>query len=313
MNIEKEEINILFTSSDAELKCYLKNLLEGEGYKVHIKSIEEIASEDIIIKKNIDTILLDVDINNVIDLCKKIRNNFLLRHIPIIFLTEKEDTIEKIKGIYAGADDYVEKPIKAGELLTRIKASIWRANRNLDANPLTKLPGNVSILKEINKRLEKKELFCVAYADLDKFKEYNDYYGFERGDKIIQLTAKIISQAIYQLAPFNGFVGHIGGDDFVFITDMDVINKVCEKIISDFDISIISFYREEELKKGYLIVKTREGKVSSVPIMTISIGVATNKKQEFTHVGQIIQIATELKNYAKTFSKSIYIIDRREK
>lgn len=306
-----KEANILFLTSDGELKNFLQTLLEGEGYAVEACGNNENLFGQIRNKK-IDCLIFDFNTGGILELCKKIRYDFSLRYIPIIVIVEKEDTINKIKGIYAGADDYMEKPITAGELLARIKANLWRADRDLDANPLSKLPGNVSILKEIERRLKNNEKFCAAYADLSKFKEYNDYYGFEWGDKIIIHTAAIITNTLFELGTGNDFLGHIGGDDFFFFTLWENIKNVCEKIIEDFDKTIISFYKKDDIKRGGIYVKNRVGKISQLPVMSIAVGVATNQLRPLCHVGEVIQIATELKTYAKTFSRSIYIIDRRK-
>ena len=154
-------------------------------------------------------------------------------------------------------------------------------------------------------------LLVGSNADLDKFKEYNDYYGFEWGDKIIKHTAFTLSNAIKTIGKDTDFVGHIGGDDFLFITSLDAADAICKKIIADFDASISSFYRKEDKENGYITIKDRKGIVAKIPFMTISIGAASNYKRSITHTGQIIQIAAELKTYSKTFPKSIYIIDRR--
>ena len=250
-----EETNsVLIFTPDSELKEYIQKLLRGEGYEIEEANQLEVLQEKLSQEK-IELLLIDSIGSSTIDICKKVRSDFTLRHIPIIVIVEKENTIEKIKAIYAGADDYVEKPINAGELLTRIKANLWRANRDLDANPLTKLPGNVSIFRELEKRLRDKEFFCVGYADLDKFKEYNDYYGFEWGDRVIKHTAKILANALKEVGLPNDFLGHIGGDDFIFITGWETINNVCENIIENFDKTIPSFYKEEDIKKGYIVVK----------------------------------------------------------
>ncbi len=309
--IESIEANILLLTHAVDLKDYLKNLLESEGYKIHLCGSEEAVLQELSDKK-IDLLILDFEGIKTIEICKKTRANFTLRHIPIILLVEKEHTIEKIKGIYAGADDYTEKPPQAGEILTRIKANLWRAKRDLDANPLTKLPGNVSILRELEKRIKNNDPICVAYADLDKFKEHNDYYGFEWGDKIIKHTASVISNVLITIGTPKDFLGHIGGDDFIFITDWASIKKVCEKIIEDFNKTIPSFYKKEDTEKGYIVTKNRKGETVNVPILTISIGVASNEFRPLNHVGKIIQIITELKTYAKTFPTSIYVIDRRK-
>ncbi len=307
------EANILLLSDDSEILQYVKSLLEGEGYVVNTYTDTNsflIALEE----KNFDLIIMELkgkEINGI-ELCKAIRSNFMLRHIPIILLVEKAHTIEKIKGIYAGADDYIEKPPHAPELLTRVKASLWRAKRDLDANPLTKLPGNASILKELEKKISNKEIFCAAYADLDKFKEYNDYYGFGWGDRLIQHTASVIYNAIRELGSENDFIGHVGGDDFLFITLPESVENICKKIVYDFDMSIPSFYKEEDKERGYIVIKDRKGILAEIPFITISIGIVSTKEKKITHAGQIIEIATELKNYCKTFPKSIYIMDRRK-
>ena len=307
---DNTEFKLLVCSENENSKNFLRGLVEGEGWH-----LQECASDqqvfETLIKNKFDMLILDYQTGNPIELCKKIRNSFSLRYLPIMVLVQKEYTIEKIKIVYAGADDYIEKPIESGEILTRIKVNLWRASRDLDANPLTKLPGNVTILKEIKNRLKSSEAFCVGYVDLNKFKEYNDYYGFEWGDKVIQHTSAIVAQALKEHGDGNDFLGHIGGDDFIFITNADNIKNVCEKIIEDFDKTISTFYKPEDIARGYIIVKNREGKITATSVLSISIGVATNKYHPLKHVGEVIQIATELKAYAKTFSKSIYTIDRR--
>ncbi len=307
---ESAEFKILLFSHDEGAKEFLKKLLEGEGWLLK----ECPAAGDVLetlLSGKFDILVLDYDTHNALELCKQVRASFSLRYMPIVVMVDKTQTIEKVKTIYAGADDYIEKPFESGEVITRIKINLWRASRDLDANPLTKLPGNVSILKELKNRLKNSEEFCVAYADLNKFKEYNDYYGFEWGDKVILHTSAMISRSLRELGTPNDFLGHIGGDDFIFITDQNSIKNVCEKIIDDFDKTIPGFYKDEDYKRGYIIVKNREGKISATAILSLSIGVASNKNRTLTHVGEIIQIATELKAYAKTFAKSIYTIDRR--
>lgn len=303
------EANIIaLYSNDASLKEFLNRLLQGEGHNV-VDCENEKSLFEHLNNSNIELLILDFESVNAIEICKKIRADFTLRYITTIILVEQTHAIEKIKGIYAGADDYAEKPIQAAELLIRIKANLWRTNRDLDANPLTRLPGNVSIFKEIERRIKEKSRICVGYADLNKFKEYNDYYGFGWGDKVIKHTASVISAALKKSGTTHDFLGHEGGDDFIFITDWDTIKNVCDHVIIEFDKTITTFYKEEDLNKGYIVVKNREGKITTSPILSISIGVVTNKTRTFLHVGQVIQLATELKSCAKTFSKSIYIID----
>ena len=151
------------------------------------------------------------------EFCKELRKDVLLSHVPIIMLTGKGDIKDMVDGINAGADDYLIKPFEPESLLARINMIVKRTVRNLDANPLTHLPGNASIMEELQNLITSAKPFAVGYCDLDKFKIYNDKYGFEKGDEIIKATARVIIQASQEIGGTGVFVGHIGGDDFVFL------------------------------------------------------------------------------------------------
>ena len=305
--------NILVLVEDTQSREFISALLQGEGYNV-VTALSEPQAWENLNKNPFNLIILDFQnpAINGINFCKAIRGNFRFRHINIILLMDTQDPLTKIKGIYAGADDYIEKPVDASELLVRVKASLVRLSRDLDANPLTKFPGNVSLLKELEARTKSQAPLATGYIDLSKFKEFNDRYGFERGDQVITHTALLISNALGALGNAVDFLGHIGGDDFVFITTPDCAEEVCKRIIEDFDKTIASFYDKEDRSSGYITTKSRSGQVCKIPIMNISIGLTSNEYHTFYHIAKIIQIITELKQYAKTFGKSIYIKDRRK-
>jgi diguanylate cyclase (GGDEF)-like protein len=246
------------------------------------------------------------------DFCKELRKDVLLTHIPIIMLTGKGETKDMVKGINAGADDYLIKPFEPESLLARISMIVARTIRNLDANPLTHLPGNASIMDEIQNRISGGSLFAVGYCDLDKFKLYNDKYGFEKGDEIIKATARAIIEAAKSAASSNVFVGHIGGDDFVFISDDDIADNISQKIIDTFDVTAKSFYSQEDLEAGYIIGKDRQGNEMKAGLMSISIGIVSNVNTKITHVAQIGEIGAELKKFAKAQDKSNYVRDKRK-
>jgi diguanylate cyclase (GGDEF)-like protein len=228
-------------------------------------------------------------------------------------VTGRGDIDDKVGGIDAGADDYVVKPFEPKELLARIRMILRRTERDLEANPLTLLPGNVSILNELSRQLKSKSLFAVCYLDLDKFKAYNDKYGFEHGDDVIRETARILIRTTQQLGNPDDFIGHIGGDDFVIITTPKNTDNICRKIIADFEKTVPSFYNETDRKKGYIIARDRAGKEQKIPLLSISIGVVTNETRKIEHVAQIGEIGAELKAVAKHMERSNYVKDRRGK
>lgn len=246
------------------------------------------------------------------DFCKAMKKDILLEHIPIIMLTGKGETKDMVVGIEAGADDYIVKPFEPSALLARIKMILRRTSRSLDANPLTHLPGNSSIMEELQGRIESGKTFAVGYADLDKFKIYNDKYGFEKGDEVIRELARLLVRVVRSVGEAESFIGHIGGDDFVFVTTDELIEAVCKQLILEFDKTAPQFYNEEDRKAGYIMGKDRLGNEIKTGLLSISIGIVSNANQPITHVAQISEKGAELKKYAKSFQESIYVRDQRK-
>ncbi|MBU1121094.1 MAG: response regulator [Candidatus Omnitrophota bacterium] len=244
-------------------------------------------------------------------ICATLRKDSLFLHLPILMLTGKGEIEDKVTGLEAGADDYMVKPFSPQELLARIRMLIRRSNTNLDANPLTRLPGNVSIAKELETKLANKEIFAVLYVDIDNFKALNDYYGFKKGDEVIKEAARIIINSIQKKGTITDFIGHIGGDDFVLITAPKVAENIAKNIISEFDRVAPKFFEEKDSSKGYIETRNREGTLQRFGFLTISIGIITNLYKEFTHTAQISSLGAEIKGFAKKFPESKYIFDKR--
>lgn len=182
---------------------------------------------------------------------------------------------------------------------------------NLDANPLTRLPGNLAIEKALLTRLQAGTPFAFCLIDLDNFKAFGDRYSYIRGSDVLQKVASVLADAVQELGLERDFVGHIGGDDFVIITNPQHMEKLCEKIIHDFDNAIPEFYDEEDRRRGYIISRDRKDVEQQFPFITVSIAVVTNQKRVITSPLQVAEIAAQLKQYAKTFPRSVYVVDQR--
>ena len=261
-----------------------------------------------------DLIICDymMPVMNGREFCKAIKKDTLLQHIPVIMLTGKGETKDRIGGIEAGVDDYMVKPFAPDELLARIKMIMRRTIRSLDASPLTHLPGNTSIMEELQLNIESGKDFAIGYADLDKFKAYNDVYGFEKGDEVIKSLARVLLKCVRAKAGDHAFIGHIGGDDFVFIVDDNMADEICEDIIQEFDALIPSFYSEKDYQQGYILGKDRQGNEQKFGLLAVSIGIVSNVHQKITHVAQIGEIGAELKKFAKSKEGSHYVRDQRK-
>jgi len=211
----------------------------------------------------------------------------------------------------AGADEVVRPGDSSEEIAIRLETMLRRSDRDLTVHPSTRLPGAVEIEVEVQNRLNAGQLFAMCYADLDHFKEFNDRYSYNDGDRVIRILAKILHDIVKGMTGESGFVGHIGGDDFIFVIPLAAVSEVCGEVVNIFDTLIPFQYSEQDRRAGYFFGKDRRGQLHRVPLMTVSIGVVTNERRHFTHAAQVSELATEMKSYAKTLPGSVFSIDRR--
>jgi GGDEF domain-containing protein len=181
----------------------------------------------------------------------------------------------------------------------------------LDASPLTRLPGGIAIENALKRRLESRQPIAFCVIDLDNFKAFNDHYGYAHGNEVIKETARIIEVAAKAKGLPEDFIGHVGGDDFVVITTPEYMREISSEIIQRFDERVPLFYDEEDRKNGFILGKNRQGEEMTFPLMTISIAIVTNEQRTLTNPLEASEIAAELKDYAKTIAKSIYVVDKR--
>ena len=243
--------------------------------------------------------------------CRRMKGDSYTGIVPCVVLADDSDAAFAA-AFAAGADEVVRASVPPAELLTRLDVMLRRSDRDLLVHPSTRLPGAVEIDLEVQRRLASGVLFAMCYADLDHFKEFNDRYSYYEGDRVIRILAQILHDVVKGLCSADGFVGHIGGDDFIFIIPVDSVNDVCAEIIDVFDTLIPFQYSEQDRRAGYFFGKDRRGQLHRVPLMTLSIGVVTNERRHFTHAAQVSELATDMKSYAKTLTGSVYSVDRRQ-
>ncbi|MCL0083542.1 EAL and GGDEF domain-containing protein [Thermodesulfovibrionales bacterium] len=177
------------------------------------------------------------------------------------------------------------------------------------ANPLSGLPGNVAIEEELKKRKESRQSCTVIYSDLDRFKAYNDTYGFRNGDSMLMLLARIISHSVRRHGSANDFVGHIGGDDMVVITHPEFVEKICQSIVRLFDRQVQSCFSPQDRDNGGYYGLDREGTKQWIPFVTVSLGIIDcQDERDYRMLGEK---AAAVKKYAKSFTGSVYVRDRR--
>ena len=242
--------------------------------------------------------------------CVRVKTDSYSAVVPTVAICRSGDA-EMERCFAAGADEVISEVTPASEARSRLNAVLSRSDRDVQVHPSTRLPGTDIIEACITTQLATNEPFAVSYADLDHFKEFNDRYGYHEGDRVIRVLARILHDVVKGLCGEGGFVGHIGGDDFIFIIPAGAVQPVCAEIIEVFDLLVPFQYSESDRRAGYFFGKDRRGQLHRVPLMTLSIGVVTNEKRPFTSAAQVSEMATEMKAYAKSLTGSVFSVDRR--
>ena len=242
------------------------------------------------------------------DILLALKADARLQTVPTIVVCPVERVAEWMA---VGADECLTQLMPACEVEARLSATVRRSRRDIQVNPSTRLVGSDAITQAIAQRLERQAFFAACYADLDHFKEFNDRYGYAMGDDIIRTVAGLLVEVVEQTAGAEGFVGHIGGDDFLFLVPLATVAQTCETLVRRADEILQLRYSAHDRQAGYFFGKDRRGRLDRVPLMTLSIGVVTNERRRFTHAAQVSELATEMKTYAKTLPGSVWAMDRR--
>jgi diguanylate cyclase (GGDEF)-like protein len=245
------------------------------------------------------------------ELTRRLRQDPRTATVSVIMLTARGLSADKLEGFAIGADDYIVKPFDTPELLARIRGVLNRASDKRALSPMTGLAGNVAIEDEIEGRVSSGDPFAILYVDLDRFKSYNDRYGFLRGDEAIRETARVIGEAAAQIVGADTFVGHAGGDDFVVVVPPEQATAAAQQIVQAFDEMVPALYDVDDRTNGYVEVTNRRGDLQRFPILTLSIGIASTEKRAFRHYAEAITVAIEMKQYTKESGASSWSIDRR--
>jgi diguanylate cyclase (GGDEF)-like protein len=305
---------ILVVDDEVDIANLVAMNLAGEGYETHLAHTGDDAV-DLAFQLRPDLIVLDLMLPGVdgLEVCRRLRNDPRTTATTIIMLTAKTLPRDRVIGLEAGADDYVDKPFDVDELMARVQGRLRRARQLRQTSPLTGLPGNFEIEHRLDVLIADQAPFALIHADLDNFKAYNDHYGFLRGDRAIVLTARVIGWAVADHGTPQCFVGHIGGDDFAVVCSPDVARPIAESIVRSFDDQVANLYDPDDRDRGSIEVADRAGVVNRYPFLSISLGIATTEVRPIESPAEAASIAVEMKRFAKRATGSVWAIDRRQK
>ena len=283
---------MLIVEDDSDISNMLRIYFQSQGYEVAVAQSGEDALEmcrqqlpHIIV---LDIMLPDMD---GYDVCRELRNNLRTSHIPIIFLTQKDERSDKIHGLELGADDYITKPFDLKELSLRVKNAMARAQYESLTNPTTGLPSGGLIEEQLRGLIQRGD-WGIIYVGIQGISAFNEVYGFVAGEEVLRFAAMVLGRAVDQAGTSNDFVGHIGGDDFIIIAaQKGLIPPIVEDLRQRFDTDVGAHYDWETRRQGYLIVRDEAGNETKADLMTLSVGVVTSDDGPFADIREITEMA----------------------
>ncbi|MDO8536457.1 MAG: diguanylate cyclase [Candidatus Omnitrophota bacterium] len=306
---------ILIISSDNKLKEVLKFCFDGWGYEVFL---EDAGFKDLGPIKKISPDVVVADVHSAskarLEICRTLKDDFITAFIPVVALIDKRQLRDHLLEIKQGIDDYLIKPPDPLDLRVRIEMAIKRSQYSFYSSPLTGLPSGRIIEETLKGKIETSESFVFGYIDIDNFKYFNDAYSYLKGDRVIMQTAYMLYTTIKEFGNKDDFIGHIGGDDFVFITSVDKYKLISEKFISLFDRLIPLHYSGTDRSNGYIAARDRSRKIRNVPLMSVSLAlVVKDNHSDIKNVIEINEKVFEIKRYLKTVAGSKFMSDRRNR
>ena len=296
--------------------------LQAQGYRVLAARDQETALQAVV--GEIPDLFLIAAGTGGLDgfaLCRELKKDLRLEQVPVILVIGGGDAGLIDRAYAAGALDTIVKPCHLNEFLGRVRTHLnlrrlvlevrHLREADLDANPLTRLPGNNSISAAIQEAIDLDKDVVVIYTDLDDFKAYNDAYGFSAGDNVLLFNAEVLQTGLRTLGPEEGFLGHVGGDNFVLIVPTNQALPIGARIVQLFDGGIPNFYSERDIATGGIVAADRLGRCSTFPIMGISMGGVCLHNRQFTRAVEVAEVCAEVKHQAKAIPGSNLFMDRR--
>ncbi|MCP4141076.1 MAG: response regulator [Chloroflexi bacterium] len=292
---------LLVVEDDPDISNMLKIYFSGLDYDVDValrgndalEKTRQVLPHLIIL----DIMLPDIDGYEV---CRNLRTSTRTSHIPVIFLTQKDERSDKLQGLELGADDYITKPFDIEELKLRVKGAIRRSERESLTDPRSGLPAG-RLIEEQLRRIIREEDWALADLRIGDFASFNDVYGFVAGDDVLRFSAMLLGEVVDEHGTTNDFIGHAGGDNFIIISTDEAVRKTVKVIKERFDEEVQTHYNFMDREQGFVQAPNADGEMVQSPLMTMTAGVVSPKEHRFADIREITEMAAEARrNDTKT-------------
>lgn len=284
---------LLVVEDDLDIGNMLKIYFSGMGFDVDVA----VRGSDALEKTKqvlphlivLDIMLPDIDGYEV---CRNLRTNMRTSHIPVIFLTQKDERSDKLQGLELGADDYITKPFDIEELKLRVQGAIRRAERESLTDPRSGLPAGRLIEEQLRRIIREKD-WALIDARVNHFEPFKDVYGFVAGDDVLRFTAMLIGEVVDELGTTSDFIGHAGGDNFIIVTKADRASAIRDRLRVRFNEEVQTHYNFMDRQQGFVQAPAADGTTTKVSFMTMSMGVVSPLEQSFADIREITELAAE--------------------
>ncbi len=290
---------LLIVEDDFDISNMLRIYFDSQGYETTVAPRGEEALE-ICRRKLPNLIILDImlpDINGY-EVCRQLRANLRTSHIPIIFLTQRDERSDQIAGLELGADDYITKPFDLQLLLLRVQNSLHRSSWLSLTSPVTGLPSS-KLIEEQLRQIMRRKGWSVLYIGINHINDFNDVYGFVAGDDVLRFTAMLLTEVVDELGTGADFIGHIGGDDFIIVSTPEVSPQIRTRLIQRFNEEVMTFYNFKDRERGYIEAVNGRGDIQKVPLMTLAVGLIHHDTAPFADIREITEVAAEARRRAQ--------------
>ena len=289
---------LLIVEDDSDISSMLRIYFESQGYESIAVARGEEALE--ICRRKLPNLeILDIMLPDIdgYEVCRNLRGNLRTGHIPIIFLTQKDERSDQIAGLELGADDYITKPFDLQLLMLRVEGALRRAGWLSLTSPVTGLPSSKLIEEQLRQMMRRRD-WAVLYIGINHIDDFNDSYGFVAGDDVLRFAAMLLSEVVDEDGVGSEFIGHIGGDDFIIISTPDAAQGIQALLKERFDAEVETFYNFKDRERGYIEVDAGEGEQRQAQLMSLAVGLVQHDTVPFADIREITEVAAEARRLA---------------
>ncbi len=284
---------LLIVEDDFDISNMLRIYFAGQDYEVDVAPRGSVALEKT--RQNLPhLIVLDIMLPDIdgYEVCRQLRTNTRTSHIPVIFLTQKDERSDRLQGLELGADDYITKPFDIEELKLRVQNAIARAERESLTDPRSGLPSG-RLIEEHLRRIIRSDSWALMDIRINHFQPFKEEYGFVAADDVLRFAAMLLNEIVDEQGTPEDFIGHAGGDNFIVITTKVSIASIRDTVKSRFGEEILTHYNFMDREQGYITTRSDSGEQKKSPLMSAGIGVVSSSDYDFADIREITELAAE--------------------